>query len=141
MDPIAMAAGSALVAAMTTDMWERARDGVVELWQRVRPDRADAVSAELAEVRTRVLAAREDGDADTEDDLGASWGGRLQRLLQQDPQLREELRRLIEERLVPAVSPHEGQGARSISLSADARDGSVVIQAGHHTGDIRTHRP
>src|SRR5690349_14355645 len=51
MDPIVLAAGTALVTAMATDAWQSARDGAVALWRKVRPEQAEIVEAELAEVR------------------------------------------------------------------------------------------
>ncbi|MDB4872445.1 MAG: hypothetical protein JWL97_3449, partial [Gemmatimonadales bacterium] len=39
MDPILVAADTALVGAMATDTWQQARAGAVALWRRLHPDR------------------------------------------------------------------------------------------------------
>src|SRR5271165_5847197 len=59
MDPLVLAAGTALVGAMVTDGWQQARTAVVAWWRKVHPGRADAVGAELDTARAQVLPARE----------------------------------------------------------------------------------
>lgn len=66
MDPIVLSAGTALVGAIATDTWERARAAVVALWRRARPDQADVIDEELAESRRLLLTAREEGDTEAE---------------------------------------------------------------------------
>ncbi|MGY5107138.1 hypothetical protein ACWC19_42575, partial [Streptomyces sp. 900105245] len=66
MDPemvaLAGTAGTTLVGLLTTEAWQRARDGVTALWRRAEPARADAISAELEVTREDLLAAQDDGD-------------------------------------------------------------------------------
>src|SRR5437868_7101629 len=107
MDPIALAAGTAVVSAMATDAWLQARTATVALWRRVRPEQAAGVESELAEVRTEVLAARAAGDPEAEAGLAGEWQNRLRRLLQADPGLGVELRRLLDEELTPVLSAPE----------------------------------
>ena len=57
MEPLLATIGAALVTAMTTDAWQKARDAAVELWRRTDPDRAEAVQDELAKLRERALDA------------------------------------------------------------------------------------
>lgn len=130
MDPIALAAGTALVTAMATDAWEQARNGMVMFWRRVRPEQADAVEQELADVRAQVLAARRDGDGDTERALTGSWQTRLQHLLRADPDLAAELRRVLDEALTPALSAGERTQIGSILMKAKATGQGRVYQAG-----------
>jgi hypothetical protein len=130
MDPIVMAAGTALVGAMATDAWEQARAGMVALWRRVHPDNADVVEAELAEVRTEVLTAREADDADTEQALVGSWQVRLQQLLRADPALAGELRRVLDEELTPVLTAGEQTRIGSIMMTATASGQGRVYQAG-----------
>ncbi|MFF8593743.1 hypothetical protein ACF061_20310 [Streptomyces sp. NPDC015220] len=118
MDPIVLAAGSALVSSMATDGWEQARAGLVALWRRVRPAQADAVGDELADVRTQVLTAQDAEDTATVTALTGSWQVRLQELLGEDPALADGLRRLLDETLDPVLREH-----------ARAHDGSIVITA------------
>ncbi|MFD4659866.1 hypothetical protein ACFWP2_30035 [Kitasatospora sp. NPDC058444] len=137
MDPVVVAAGSALVSAMATDGWQQTRAAVVEWWRRRRPDRADEVGSELETVRAQVLAAREQGDEDTEQALAGSWRLQLQQLLREDPALADELQRLLDEHLAPAPSEGDRAQHRPIVMRAEARDNSRVYQAGrdqHITG-------
>jgi len=130
MDPIVMAAATALVEAMATDAWRQARAGMVTLWRRARPEQAEVVEGELAEVRTEVLAAREVGDADTERALVGSWQVRLQQLLRTDPTLAGELRRVLDEQLTPVLSAGEQTRIGSIVMTATASGQGRVFQAG-----------
>nr|WP_098023536.1 hypothetical protein [Streptomyces sp. st115] len=118
---LAQSAGTTLVGLMATDAWERARDGVVALWQRARPERADAVAAELSNTREDLTA-----DTDTEGELASEWQGRIRRLLIDQPQVAEELQRLLDE-LSPSPSP---AAAASVAQHASATGQSRVYQAG-----------
>ncbi|MEV7947962.1 hypothetical protein ACFUJX_06100 [Streptomyces rubiginosohelvolus] len=124
MDPelatLAQSAAVTLVGLMATDAWERTRDGVVGLWLRARPERADAVAAELT-------STREDLSTDTasEGELAAEWQGRIRRLLTDQPQVAVELRRLLDELApgaLPAVAP--------VSQRATSDGHSRIYQAG-----------
>ena len=140
MDPIVMAAGTALVGAMATDAWQQARAGVVALWRRVRPGQAEVVEAELAEVRAEVLTARQAGDADTEQALAGSWQIRLQHLLRADPALAGELLRVLNEELTPTLTAGEQTRIGSLMMKATASGHGQVYQAGrdqHITSDER----
>ncbi|MFC7382970.1 hypothetical protein [Sphaerisporangium rhizosphaerae] len=129
MDPIVLAAGTALVTAMATDAWEQARKAAVALWRRTRPDEADSVAGELAEVRAQVIAARREGDAETERALAGSWQIRLQRLLRADPDLAAELRRVLAEELSPAATGDGASRAATVTMDATANDHGRVYQA------------
>ncbi|MFC8451612.1 hypothetical protein [Kitasatospora sp. NPDC057223] len=111
MDPATLAAvvGSSLVGAMATDAWEHARDGVVAVWRRFRPDRADLVGEDLAELRREVLVAQEQGDEGLQDALAADWQQRLSELLRRQPELAGELERVLDEVLAPSL-PEEAVG-------------------------------
>ncbi|MEV4291240.1 hypothetical protein AB0K40_37520 [Nonomuraea bangladeshensis] len=130
MDPIVLAAGTALVTAMATDAWQSARDGAVALWRRARPEQAEVVEAELTEVREQVLRARGEGDADTEQALTGSWQVRLQQLLRTDPSLAGELRRVLDEVLTPALQPADQDRIGSLVMKATASGHGRVYQAG-----------
>ncbi|MFF0061387.1 hypothetical protein ACFYRC_07535 [Streptomyces sp. NPDC005279] len=103
---------------MTTDTWERSRDAVVSLWQRVHPERAEAIAAELAEVRDDVLSARSTGNEDTEQTISVDWQHRLRRLVREDPRLADELRRVLDEELIPALPPATRDRVATISIKA-----------------------
>ncbi|MFE9456372.1 hypothetical protein [Streptomyces californicus] len=131
MDPelttLAQSAGVTLVGLMATDAWERTRDGVVALWQRARPERADAVAAELAQTRDDLTHTRDDvaADSTTEEELAAEWQGRIRRLLVDRPQVAAELRALLAE-----LAPGEGPVASPVTQRATASGSSRVYQAG-----------
>ncbi|MEU1386124.1 MULTISPECIES: hypothetical protein [unclassified Nonomuraea] len=130
MDPIVLAAGTALVTALATDAWQPARDGAVALWRKVRPEQAEVVEAELVEVREQVLQARGEGDADTERALAGAWQIRLQQLLRADPSLAGELQRVLDEVLTPAVEPAGQERIGSLVMKARAGGHARVYQAG-----------
>lgn len=131
MDPLALAAATALVGAMATDAWQQARSSAVELWRRVHPERVPAVEAELAEVRAEVLQARRADDPDTELHLASDWQRRLQRLLRDDPDLAGELQRLLDEELAPLLPTGDDRsGPRTVVQKARASGGSHIYQAG-----------
>lgn len=141
MDPIVVAAGTAVVSAMATSAWETARDAVVALWRRAHPEhaeRAEQAGEELEVVRAEVVQARRDGDAGTEQALAGEWQSKLQRLVRNDPALAEQVRRLLEERLLPALAADEQTRIRSIIQTANATGNSTIYQAG---GNITTHLP
>ncbi len=132
MDPeitaLAGSAGTTMVTLMATDAWQRARDGMVALWRRVHPDRADAVRAELDATRSDLLAARGTGDSLSEEELRGEWQGRLRRLLIAEPQIADELRRLLDELSPPGQdTPAPGTQVR---LQARASGHGRVYQAG-----------
>lgn len=166
MDPITVAAGSALVGAMATDAWEQIREAVVALWRRARPEAADTVGPELEELRAEVLRARRDTDEDTESALAGAWRLRLHQLLRQaaeDAQdtaqrtaqsraqhtaqstasaaeLAAELRGLLDELLLPALSTDERTEVRALVQHAVV-SGGVSVQAGRDVHQTLPHRP
>jgi hypothetical protein len=131
MDPLVLAAGTALIGAMVTDAWQQTRTAVVTWWRKVHPGRADTVGAELDTARAQVLAARERGDEDTEQALAGTWRLRLQQLLDQDPAAGPGLQRLLEEHLIPALPAAEQTQVQQIIINARARDQARQYIAGH----------
>ncbi|GCD93207.1 hypothetical protein [Embleya hyalina] len=130
MDPIVVAAGSAVVSAMATEAWGRARSAVTGAWRRVRPDQADAVGTDLARVRDQVLEARRGGDEDTEQALIGNWRLRLQELVRENPAFHDELRRLVQDELLPVLPAGERSRVGAIFMSAKAEGHGRVYQAG-----------
>lgn len=130
MDQFLLAAATALISAMATDGWKEARAGAVALWRRVHPDRVPGIESELEDVRNELLAARHEGDAETEKELVSEWGGKLRRLTSDHPELMAELRRLLQEewgRLLPAA---DSARVQSIQQTAVATGGGKVNQVG-----------
>ncbi|WP_066376582.1 hypothetical protein [Herbidospora mongoliensis] len=137
MDPIVLAAVTALVGAMATDAWQQSRTAVVAWWRKVRPEQADAVQAELETTQTQVLAARERADSDTEQALAGVWRLRLQHLLNEDPDIGPQLQHLLDEHLTPALPAAEQARVQQIVINAHAHDQARQFIAGrdqHITG-------
>ncbi|MEW2116492.1 hypothetical protein AB0945_15110 [Streptomyces sp. NPDC005474] len=124
---LAQSAGVTLVTLMTTDAWHRTRDGIVQLWRRMQPDRAEAVVAELDVTREDALAATEAHDEETLGELSLEWQGRLRRLLAAQPDAAADLRRLLDE-LEPNAST--GPAVNVINQHATASGRARVYQAG-----------
>jgi hypothetical protein len=121
---LAGTAGTTLVTLLTTEAWQRARDGMASLWRRAEPERAEAVSTELEVTRSDLLAAQADGDLDSQNELGAEWRGRIRRLLVMHPEEAEALRTLIAE--LQPLAPTTPSVTQHATASGHAR----VYQAG-----------
>ncbi|GGZ03455.1 tetratricopeptide repeat protein [Streptomyces poonensis] len=136
MDPLSMAAGSALVRVMATDEWTLARDGVVALWRQAHPERAEEVGRDLEVLRGQVVQAREAKDPDTEQALEGAWRVQLQQLLQWNPQAADELRRLLDDRLAPVLDREQRDGAYSVMQHQTVRGGwGVQVGRDYHQGN------
>ncbi|MFJ3932237.1 MULTISPECIES: hypothetical protein [unclassified Streptomyces] len=123
---LARTAGSAVVTLMATDAWERVRDGVVAVWRRASPGRADGVQGELEAAREELATARETGDELTEQEIREEWSGRLRRLLREQPDVAEELRRVLAE----ADPQAAGERTCTVRMQATASGSGRVYQAG-----------
>ncbi|WP_048581519.1 hypothetical protein [Streptomyces viridochromogenes] len=142
MDPsvlaLATVAANVLVSAMSTDAWQQVRAAMVALWQRALPEQADAIATELAEVRAQVLASRDSGDELVEAAVAAEWQRRIQRLLEAEPALVDELRQALDvlaalderpQNDMRATASDHGriyQAGRDLHISVHERDGSAV---------------
>ncbi|MER7485962.1 hypothetical protein ABTY20_08660 [Streptomyces sp. NPDC126497] len=131
MDPeiaaLAGTAGTTVVALMATNAWEAARDGMVALWRRFQPARAEGIGEELEAGRADLLLARRAGDTGSEAGLTAEWQGRVRRFLLAQPEAADELRRILDE-LSPSVPEDPGPG--QIRLQARASGSARIYQAG-----------
>ncbi|MFI2504500.1 hypothetical protein [Streptomyces sp. NPDC018972] len=131
MDPeiaaLAGTAGTTVVTLMVTNAWESARDGMVALWRRFQPARAESVGEELEAGREELLLARRAGDAESEAELTAEWQGRVRRFLLAQPEAADELRRILDE-LNPSLP--EEPGTQRIHLRARASGSARIYQAG-----------
>ncbi|MFE7568384.1 hypothetical protein ACFU76_15700 [Streptomyces sp. NPDC057539] len=125
---LAGTAGTTLVTLLATDTWQSMREGLLLLWRRARPDRAQAIAGELDSSRDELLIAQASGDREAEAEIRAEWQGRVRRLLTEHPELAEDLSTLLAE-LAPGVraQPFPAQQA---TASGEAR----IYQAGR---DIR----
>lgn len=133
MEPLAVAFGTAVVAAMATETWQQARDAVAAVWRRARaPQPADALNTELNRLRRQVLAARRDNRADQERALAGVWQGRLQELLLDDPGMAEQLQHVLDRVLNPMLVGAGPDRARPVLMTGSSHDTSTFNQV---TGD------
>ncbi|MFG2875125.1 hypothetical protein ACGFYU_08955 [Streptomyces sp. NPDC048337] len=114
---------------MATDAWQTTRDGVVALWRRVNPARADGVDASLTEARSDVVLAREQGDTAAEEALALQWQGRLLQFLAAHPDAAQELDRVLREARAQ-LPASEQMVIGTIRLEARASGHGRVYQAG-----------
>lgn len=121
MDPLVLAAGTAVIGAMATEAWQQARAAVVRLWRRARPDQASAIEAELEATRGEVVAARQAADAATEQALADTWQRKLHTLVAADPRLAPELRRLLDDDLAPLLPAGERERIQSVQNIQDVQ--------------------
>lgn len=134
MDEIAMAAGTALAAAATTESWSMVKAAVVNWWRRFHPDEAVRVETDLERLRTEVIDARTHTDTDAEQAITSEWRLRLQRLINTDPRVRDDLRQLLEEQIYRALNEEDRQRAQSlIQRTTVVGDNNHTIVAG---GDV-----
>ncbi|MEZ0094025.1 hypothetical protein [Streptacidiphilus sp. EB129] len=100
MDPevaaLVAGAGTTMVGLVATDAWQGFRNGMVALWRRAHPDRADAVAGELDAAREELLAADPDERPELGAELASEWQGRTRRLLAAHPEAAEDLRALLD---------------------------------------------
>jgi hypothetical protein len=122
-------AATTVVKLLASAVWERATTAVVGFWRRVHPERAQTVAAELAEGRAEVLVARQAGDEQAEQALVTEWHNRLRRLVDADPQVVDELARVVAE-LRSALGNADVPQGTTITMQATAFGNSRVNQAG-----------
>jgi hypothetical protein len=137
-DPIVLAAGTALVGAIATTSWQQVCDAAAALWRRVHPQQAEAIGAELDELRQQVVLARRLGDTDTEKALEGTWQVKLQQLLRASPNLAAELQSFLDQVLIPALTPSEQNRIGTIIMTGSSHDSSTFNQIGIQT---RHHEP
>jgi hypothetical protein len=123
---IAGTAGTAIVSAMATDGWQRARDGVVALWQRFRPESADLIHGNFEENRRVLVDSLQAGDGHTQAALVAAWNGYLLGLLIAQPQALDALRQLN----AALAQENTSDAHRSLNMTANASGNGQVFQAG-----------
>jgi hypothetical protein len=128
MDPVVVAFGTALVGAMATEVWQQARSAVVALWQRIRPQQADTVAADLEGLRGQVLDARQAGQTEIEQALIGVWQGRVQQLLLDEPAVAAELRQVLDDALTPALSLAEQSRVGTLIMTGSSRGSSTFNQ-------------
>jgi hypothetical protein len=139
MEPIVVAFGTALVAAMATDAWQQAREAVVALWRSVHtPKQADTIDADLDRLREQILAARSEDAASTEPAHAAVWRGRLQELLLDNPALAGEMRQILDEVLLPMLPPEQLARVGQAIMIGSSHDASTFNQVAGNQINIQS---
>lgn len=101
----------------------------VKFWSPQVSGQEETVQAELEDSRSAVLAARQTGDEQVEQDLMEEWQSRLRRLVAADPQLVDELRHVVAQ-LSSALADIDPPQAATITMQATTFGKSRVNQAG-----------
>jgi hypothetical protein len=128
MDPIFNAFTIALINSMASDAWTQAHAAVVAIWRRFRHQQADDTDKDLRALRERVLAARAADRTDTERSLERVWRGRLEELLLDNPELPAELERVLQQELMPLLSPEERSSVRTVIMTGSSHGSSTFNQ-------------
>jgi hypothetical protein len=129
MDPIVLAAATALVAAMATDAWQQTRTAVLAWWRKNHPRHFRDISRELESTYLKVLAARDRGDGNLQQALTSAWQVRFQQVVDANPDVRQEIRRLLDEHLAPVLPPIDQNQVRQI-INLHAQDNARQYVAG-----------
>ncbi|WP_433654990.1 hypothetical protein ACQPW1_29225 [Nocardia sp. CA-128927] len=134
MDEIVLAAGTALTTAMTTSGWELLKASVVGWWQRFHPEDAEQVGTDLDRLHQDAVAARDSGDTVLQEALVSDWRLRLHRLVNGNPEVRDELERLLDEQLTPALEESDQQRVRSLVQKTNvAGSNNITVVSGRDT--------
>jgi hypothetical protein len=113
---------------MTGDAWEGAKRAVSALFGRSQAELGATVEGELEESQRELVAARQQGDDETETELVAEWRGRLRQLLVANPEIAPALRDLVSE--LQASSPEFELRTKDLRMSAKATGHARVYQQG-----------
>jgi hypothetical protein len=136
---LASTAGNTLVTLLATDAWEKARSAIGRSWKLVHPASAAVIEAEMAEARAALVADVGQDEQSREvlvTALRAEWTARLQRLLVTHPQAADELRRVLDEELIPALPPASQTWSGKVSMRAKASGHGRVYQVGQGTMNL-----
>ena len=122
---LAQGTAATLITLMTTDAWNHAREGIIQLWRRIQPERAEIVTAELEASREDVLTAYTNNDQETLNEVHAQWQNWLKRLLAARPEAADDLRRLLDE-----LDPSGTAATPAVTQNATASGQARIYQAG-----------
>lgn len=125
---LATAGATTLVQQMATDGWNRVRERAVAFFAARGSASPESVGSDLDTARSDLVAALQEGDEATADDLRAEWRVRLRRVLRADPEAAAELRALLAE--VRGEAP--AQQVRDVhNTISGGTYHATVIQAGN----------
>ncbi|MFJ2194164.1 hypothetical protein ACIOJE_40575 [Kitasatospora sp. NPDC087861] len=119
---------SQLINVIASDGWAAVKSVVLGMWRRSHPERAEA---DLAQARTDLLTAQEEGTAEQlRQVLVVEWQARLSRLLLAHPDLADELRALLEGALAGPEANGTMPAAGSITITSHVTGGGDAYVAG-----------
>ena len=128
---LAAVGANALVEHLASDTWESAKLGIIALWRRVQPDRAEATANDLNQAHDDLATAQSSGsEASVRDAIQSEWNGRLRRLLALRPESAEDLQRLLDSNFGIITTHSKIAGNTSITLSATGSRKSQIYQVG-----------
>jgi hypothetical protein len=134
MDPelvaLASTGAATVVALLTTDAWGQAKTGLGSLWRHVHPDEARSIESDLAEARSTLLAATAERSEQITRVVVGEWRDRILSLLAAEPWLADELRRVLQDDLGPALDRAAGSAISTGGMHAKASGHSRIYQAG-----------
>ncbi|MFF0292773.1 hypothetical protein ACFYS8_06045 [Kitasatospora sp. NPDC004615] len=129
---LANSAGTTLVQLMASSAWERISAGVARLWHRHRPEDAELVETDLAEMRADLLGSGADPAAQRM--AATAWQMQFRALLASGgPELAQELRVLVESGFLPAPGAQGTSFGGNVQMKAEARDNATINQLGQGT--------
>ncbi len=127
---LASTGATTIVRLLLTDAWELSKNAIVALWSRVHPAQAASVDFDLNQARSALVNASGPEAHDEEAAAMAEWTSRLRRLLTTSPEAASELRRVLDEELLPSL-PAETRPATTVVFNrASAKGKARVYQAG-----------
>ncbi|MFF2542561.1 hypothetical protein ACFVUY_08350 [Kitasatospora sp. NPDC058063] len=136
--PLASSAAQALVDAATTDAWQAIRSGFLRLIGRGDPQRDQVAAHRLDDTAAQLEQADEEHQEQVREALLATWCTRLADLLEERPDVAEDLRNLVQQaaETFPVGLPRSGQAVGSGAVFMANRSGVNFANTGV-TGDIR----
>ena len=140
---LATTGAAALVSAVATDAWTVARSGIARLFGRGSADRDKAAEAWMD--RTAV-ALTQAGTSEREEVFRtqvAVWAARLSDLLEEYPELRQDVERLTGEvrAQLPAARQQRVQAIATGAVTQISGGGANVANTGVVMGDIHVESP
>ncbi|WP_433212877.1 hypothetical protein [Microtetraspora malaysiensis] len=125
---LASSGAATLVGLMISDAWTQVKDGIARMLAREKE--IEQVAHDLDASRAELLQADGAKAEQIAVAVEGEWRARLQILLQAEPALAEDLRRLLEARSTPEAGP---LGEVHNVISGGVQNGPV-IQAGRISG-------
>jgi hypothetical protein len=127
---LADAAATALIRVAGTDAGQSADAAIAELYRRLPSRQGEPSAAWLRDLPELVLAARRSGDVSAERELEAACAAHLRQLLFADSAMPGELRRVVREVLLPALSAGDRSRIDARLAQADIDSGPVADRGG-----------